>query len=477
MSHGVTTMRRLAAVLALLSAAACHLRAGAPPALPALSGEGEVRVYLQPLPDDAARLAFGVAAVLATRADGAEEALAVALPEVSGAAAQGGQRLLARGRLAPGPYQGLALRIARATLASEEGPADLLVPEEPVRVAVPFHVERNRALIVRLTLRREQALAREFRFEGSFLADAVGPENSAIQLPAYVSTPSLASLTVVDRRARAVTGVLPTGREPRGVALDPRALRVYVALAGEDQVQVLDLGTGEELRRIPLRAGDEPRELALTPDGAQLVIVNPGSNTASLVDTASGTVVATARTGDAPSALLLDEGGRRAYVLNRASRSVTVLDVANFAVVQTVPTDAEPLRAALARDGTRLYLVARGSAHLTVFSVPDMAVVRTVFIGLGATSIAVDPRSDLVYVGRGDGGGIQVFDPMSALPVDAIAVPGPVTWLAVDVIENALVAVLATGQVAFVDLARKRLAGAADVGAPAFQAALLGGRP
>jgi DNA-binding beta-propeller fold protein YncE len=469
-------MRRLVAALAVPLLAGCHLRAHAPPALSALSDEGEIRVYLQPLPEDAPRLAFSVAAVLASRADGGEEALEVALPEISGAAAPG-QRLLARGRLPPGSYSGLALRIPRATIASDGRAADLLVPEEPVRVDVPFKVERNRAVLVRLTLRNGQALAQEFRFDGAFLGDATGPENSAIQLAAYCSTPSLASLTVVDRRAHAVSGVLPTGRQPLGVALDARTLRGYVALAGDDQIQVLDLVTGEELRRIPLRAGDEPREVGLTPDGALLVTVNPGSTSASFVDTESGTVLATVSTGDEPSALLLDRGGRRGYVLNRRSRSITVLDLANFAVVQTVPTDPEPLRAALSRDGTRLYLVARGSAHLTVFSVPDMAVVRTVFLGLGAAAITVDPRSDLVYVGRADEARIQVFDPISALPVDAIEVPGPVSHLAMDQVENALVAVLSTGQVAFVDVARKRLVATVDVGAGAYQVAVMGERP
>jgi hypothetical protein len=90
----------------------------------------------------------------------------------------------------------------------------------------------------------------------------------------------------------------------------------------------------------------------------------------------------------------------------------------------------------------------------------------------------VDPRSDLVYVGRADEGKIQVFDPISALPVDAIEVPGPVSYLAVDHVENALVAVLATlGQVAFVDVARKRLVGTADVGAAAYQVAVMGAQP
>jgi YVTN family beta-propeller protein len=468
-------MSRVAA-LALVLLAACHPRVHATPALPALSGDGEVRVYLQPLPSDAARLAFRIGAVVALKGDGAEVPLELARDEVSGAATAG-QRLLARGRVAPGAYDGVALRISRATLGSDEGNADLLVPEEPVRVEVPFRVQRDRAVLVRLKLRDEQGGAQEFRFVGAFLGQASGPENSAIQAAAYCATPLLASLTVIDRRAHAVSGVLPTGREPHGVALDAARLRAYVALSADDQIQVLDLVTGEELRRIALRAGDEPREVALTPDGALLVVVNAGSDSASLVDASSGAVISTVRTGEVPHALLLDRGGRRAYVLNRRSRSLTILDVGNFEVARTVPTDPEPLRAALNRDGTRLYLVARGSAHLAVLSVPEMSPVRTVFVGLGAAAVAVDARTDLVYVGRSDGGAIQVFAPLSALPLGEIEVPGPVAYLAVDALENALVAVLATGQVAFVDLTRKQVIATVELGATGHQIAILGERP
>lgn len=469
-------MRRLAAALALPLLAGCHLRAQAPTTLPPLSGAGEVRLYLQPFPADAARLAFSLSAISAFRRDGTAVPLEVVLPEVSGAATTA-QRLLALGRLPPGSFAGVSLEFRRATLASDNGVADLLPPEEPVQVDVPFRVEDGRAVVVRLFLARGQAVSQEFRFGGAFSGVVLAPESSVVQVAGYCTTPALAGVVAFDRRAHEVNGVLPTGRQPLGIALDSRALRAYVALGAEDQVQVLDLATGEELRRIPLRAGDEPRELALTPDGSLLVTVNPGSDTASFVETASGSVLETVQTGDEPSALLLDRGGRRAYVLNRRSHSITVLDVANRAVAATVPTEPEPLRAQLSRDGSRLYLVARGSAYLTVFSVPDLAVVRSVFVGLGAGALKVDPRTDLVYVGRADEGRIQVFDPVSALPVDAIEVPGPVSYLALDDVENALVAVIPSlRQVAFVDVTRKRVVAALDVGAEPYQVALVAER-
>jgi DNA-binding beta-propeller fold protein YncE len=467
-------MTRTLAALALPLLIGCHVRSRVPPELPPLSAEGEVRVYLQPFPEDAARLAVSLAGVQAVHQDGSGTPLELATAELGGA--DPNQRLIALGRLPPGPYAGVAIAIRRATLATEGRIADLLAPGEPVRVDVPFTIERGRAVVVRLSLDRGQAVANEFRFEGGFTGAALAPENSAVQLPGYCAAPSRAGIVVFDRHAHEVKAVIPTGRLPMGIALDPRALRAFVALSGDDQVQIVDLVTGEEVRRIPLRPGDEPRELALTPDGA-LAVVNAGSNSVSFVDPESGAVLSTARTGDVPSSLVLDRDGRRAYVLNRRSASITVLDLGNRVVVATAQTDPEPLAAQLSRDGTRLYLIAAGSAYLTIFNVPELTVARRVFVGLGAGALRVDGRTGLVYVGRADEARIQVFDPMSDLPVDGIALPGPVSYLAFDDVENALVAAIPSlRQLAFVDVARKRLVATVDVGGEPYRPSLLGER-
>ncbi len=467
-------MRRAAVVIALL--AGCHPRVRPPAPLEALSQEGEVFVYLQPFPDDAARLAFSIAAIDAVRSDGTTAPLEVSLPDVA-ASEVTSQRLLAWARLQPGAYGAFLVQFRRATLATEDGPADLLASKEPVRLEVPFAVVPGKAAVVQLALRAGQARQHAFEFAGLFSGVALRPENTVVPLAGYCSSRALADLAVFDRRSRQVTAVIPTGRQPEGIALDAAGGRAFVALGGEDQIEVLDLATGEELRRIPLRSGDQPREVRLTPDGRLLVAVDPGSNSATFVDPGSGVVLDRVPVGEEPWALLLDRSGRRAYVLNRRSNTITVLDLANRAVAATVATDPEPIRAQLDRDGTRLYVIHRGSAYLNVYSIPDLAPVTRLFVGLGASALKVDPRTDLLYVGRGDEDRIQVFDTSSLLPVASIDVPGPVSNLAIDDVENMLLAVLPTrGQVAFVDLTRKRLLSTLDVGRDPYEVAPLNER-
>lgn len=468
--------RALVAALVAPLLAGCHARARAVPALMPLGPEAELHVYLQPLPSDAARLAFSITSIAAIRQDGSEVPLELALAEVSGGAASR-QRLLASGRLPPDSYSGLALRIGRATLAGEGKPADLLVPEEPVRIDLPLQLARGRAAVASVALREGQVQESDYDFAGNLTGHVLEPASTVLERAGYVSRPGLASLAVIDRRSHEVTAVIPTGREPTGLAVDALARRAYVALGGEDQVQMIDLATGEELGRIPLRSGDEPADLALTPDGLIVLVAAKGSNSVAILDAEAGLVLERLPTGVEPWVLRLDRDGRRAYVLDRRSGDITVVDVPGRAVVRTVTTEPEPLAAQLNRAGTRLYVIHRGSAYLSVFSVPDLTVVNRLFVGLGAGALEVDPRTDLVYVGRADERRIQVFDPFSFAPLGAIELPGPVSYLTVDAVENTLLALMPTsGAVAFIDLASRRVVSVVDVGADPLRLVVVGER-
>lgn len=469
-------MNRALVVLLVPLLAACHVRARVAPALAPLGADAELEVYLEPLPVDAARLEFTIGSVAAVDADGSQVPLKLELQEISRRDVSR-QRLLASGRIPPGSYTGLALRVERAAVSGEGGRADLLVPQEPVRVEVPFQLGQGRAAVVHLLLRDGEVQENRFDFAGNFTGQALAPENTLPELAGLCTRPSLASLAVIERKTHQVTAVYPTGREPTGIAVDALARRVYVALRGEDQVQILDLSTGEDQGRIQLRSGDEPADLALTPDGRAVLVVNSGSNTVAILDPQAGTVVDRVPTGVEPWVLRLDRDGRRAYVLDRRSGDITVVDVAGRAAVRTVSLDPEPVSAQLDRTGTRLYVLHRGSAYLNVLSVPDLNVVSRVFVGLGAAAVEVDPRTGLVYVGSADERQIQVFDPLSYVPMAAIEVPAPVSYLTVDAVENVMVALMpSVGAVAFVDIASRRVVSVADVGADPYRMVIVGER-
>jgi DNA-binding beta-propeller fold protein YncE len=441
---------------------ACVPRARAPAPLPPLADEGQVLLYLEPFPEDAARLSLSFGTIALGRPDGAVIPLEVVHAAASGEE-RGRQRLLAWGRVPAGDYDAIVIQVRRATLTSDEQ-VDLVVPKEPVRVGLGLAVLPGSAFVLHARLGAGQARAEEFEFRGDFSAWAGTPASAVVPLAGYVSVPRLSALVVYDRRSRGVTATIPTGLAPAGVALDPLQGRGYVALAGEDQLQLVDLGTGADLRRLRLRPGDAPGEAGLTPDGRLLVVVNGGSNSVSFVDAQMLVEVGRVPTGQEPGALLLDRAGRRAWVLDRRSNDLVAIDLGNQAVVGTAAVDPEPLRASLGPSEDRLYLVCRGSAFMKVLAVPGLTELSRIHVGLGASAVKVDPRTGLVFVGYSNEDRLQVFDPVSLLPMGTIPVPGPVSYLTIDDVENALLAVIPEqGVVAVIDLAARRVSSLLEV--------------
>lgn len=465
---------RAALAIVVLALACATGRSHAPPRQP-LGDEGELFVYLQPLPEQAGRVSFVVASVAAVAADGTVAQLELQRPSISGADGRD-QRLLASGRVPRGAYTRLRIGLASAALRSRNGKADLLVPPEPFDVGGGFVVARGGALVFQLVLRPAAGDGGSFAFGPDAFA-VVSPDPPVPEVTAYASSSGWQSLFVLDTRRKQVVGVVPTGSAPQGIAVDPSARRAYVALPEEDAIAVIDAVSGEPLRRIRLGAGARPGELALARDRRALLVVNAGANSVSFIEPSTGAELSRVATGETPGALLVDRDGRRAYVVSALSHSLTVIDVANRAAVGTISTESPPLRADLSRAGDRLYVVFESSPFLAVYRVPDLSLIEQVFVGMGATFVRVDPETDLVYVAQSGGGRVGVYDPFSLVAVDMVELPAPASWLGIDPVEKALYAIVPSRRsAAILDLSSGRNVAVVDVGAEPYEIVLPGRR-
>ena len=282
---------------------------------PPLEEEGELYLYIQPFPQEAERLRFTIENIFAVGGDGREIPLELRLRELKSSEMRR-QRLLAHGQLLPGSYVGLSFKIKAATLKVEDGEADLLVPDVLVRLDFPFNINRKRSYVVSLLFKYEESISDGFNFRPVF--SAFIPAKPIISLAGYVTNMGSNNIAVFDKRLGQVVGVIATGRGPAGMALDQRLRRVYVAISGEDAVEVMDVTGGEIINRVRLSQGDQPQEMALTPDGKMLLTVNAGSNTVSFIDPVSLFELDRIYVGNGPHSILIDPNtGRRAFVFNQ----------------------------------------------------------------------------------------------------------------------------------------------------------------
>jgi YVTN family beta-propeller protein len=141
-------------------------------------------------------------------------------------------------------------------------------------------------------------------------------------------------------------------------------------------------------------------------------VTNVGSNTASVIDTATNTVVATVPVGIAPFGVAVTPNGAFAYVTNFLSHTVSVIDTATNSVVATVPVSITPFGVAVTPNGAFAYVTNANADIVSVIHTATNTVVAIVPVGAGATPIAVviTPNGAFAYVANQSSGTVSVID-------------------------------------------------------------------
>jgi YVTN family beta-propeller protein len=89
--------------------------------------------------------------------------------------------------------------------------------------------------------------------------------------------------------------------------------------------------------------GISPREVAVSPDGSKVYVTNGGSNSVSVIATATNTVSATIPVGTAPLGVAVSSDGSKVFVANLLSNTVSVIETAANTVTATISVGVEPI--------------------------------------------------------------------------------------------------------------------------------------
>lgn len=118
--------------------------------------------------------------------------------------------------------------------------------------------------------------------------------------------------------------------------------------------------------------------IAVAPDGSRVWVVNPDSNSVTVLETAGDTVVAEIPVGEAPATLAVAPDGARVFVANTDSNDLSVIDAAALVEIARVPIGTQPYGVALRPDGSRLYVTNTNQARVTVLDAATLAVVAQI---------------------------------------------------------------------------------------------------
>ncbi|MGV0795171.1 beta-propeller fold lactonase family protein [Mycolicibacterium sp. XJ1819] len=208
------------------------------------------------------------------------------------------------------------------------------------------------------------------------------------------------------------SGQLATGTRPLPVGAGPTAMatygnRMYVANTAGNTVAVMDTDTGSLLATVPV--GARPSALAVSPDGNTLYVANSGSHSVAALNTTTGAVTANIPVA-APQSLALSPDGSRLYVTSVLTNRVSVLNTATGATVAAIPVGITPVGVAVNGDGTRVYVANRGSGTVSAIDATTNRVIGTATVGSTPQQVALSDDGTRLYVANTGSDDVSVVD-------------------------------------------------------------------
>ena len=243
--------------------------------------------------------------------------------------------------------------------------------------------------------------------------------------------------------------------EPFAIAVSgagPEAGDVFVANAGSNTVSVINPATNTVVATV--NVGTAPEGIAVSgtgPEAGDVFVANAGSNTVSVINPATNTIVDTVSVGTAPARIAVSGAGPEAgdvFVAIAGSNTVWIINPAtNNSVI--VPVGTVPDGIAVSGAGPEagdVFVANAGSNTVSVINLATFTVVATVLVGTAPDTIAVDGSGN-VFVANADSNTVSVIDPATDTVVATVPVGTAPEGIAVDGSGNFFVANEASGNV------------------------------
>jgi len=149
--------------------------------------------------------------------------------------------------------------------------------------------------------------------------------------------------------------------------------------------------------------------IALTTDGATLLVVNPDSNSLTLVDTASHSVLAEVLVGVDPRSVAASPDGSRAYVANQGDDSLSVVAIAARAVIADVAVGDRPVGVAISPDGRFVAVAELGVDRVRLLDAATLCTLAVTAVADRPHGLAFTPDGQHLLVTHLLGGDVTVL--------------------------------------------------------------------
>jgi YVTN family beta-propeller protein len=216
--------------------------------------------------------------------------------------------------------------------------------------------------------------------------------------------------------------------------------RVYTADQTSNTVSVIDPAENKLLGVIklgdPVPGALSPlykgqllvHGLGYSPDSKTLAVVSVGSNSVTLIDTATNKVKGIVYVGRSPHEAFFTPNGRELWVTVRGENYVSVIDPARMKETRRIELANGPGMTMFGPDGKYAFVCSSFTPELAIIDVAFHQIIKRVpQVSPFSPNIAVTPENDEVWITLKDVGKVQVFSAKPPFAQKAVLNTGPIT--------------------------------------------------
>lgn len=236
----------------------------------------------------------------------------------------------------------------------------------------------------------------------------------------FASVTGRAQVAVVDLRDLSVLARVDGITYPDGIAYAPNVRRVFVSDEHGGEDAVIDVFADTLVRRIPL--GGEAGNTVYDPISACILVAVHETNEIAVINPETNQIVARVAVPgvQSPHGIALDIARRVAFVAGEGNARLGVLDLTSQHVIATYAVGDDPDVLAFDPSWGRLIVASESgtvSSFTEVATKDGIRLVRDGDFSLPhAHTVAVDPRTHLIYFPLQDVDGAPVLRVMAASP-------------------------------------------------------------
>src|SRR5579859_7794229 len=319
-------------------------------------------------------------------------------------------------------------KVPSAGQDSPRGPADQLRSRRTARVT-RFGLPAHRSRLATRIATMGAALAAVTALAAGASPLAAAQYATPVAPKAYVGLFGDNAVGVIDTGSNQVTKTIPIPTGPHGLVITPDNKWVYASSDGDSVVSVINTATDEVAATVD--AGAMPHGLAITPDGSRVLVAGFGTDQVEAIDTSTNQMVWQVPVPQ-PHNLAITADGQTAYAASQkaGSEALAIIDIPSGAMTDSVPVDHTPRALNLSPDGQAVVFTEAGVDALQVLDVATNQIVTQIPTGASPHHPLFSPDGKIGMVVAQGPGELDLFNPASNAATGTVKVGTMPHWIA-----------------------------------------------